>query len=321
MKLVLKELGSVANVVLDTSAEVVGPDQVLVAIEAATVNPSDLKLAEGKYGHRPQLPFAIGTEGVGRVTEVGSAADPSLLGRRVLIVPNYEQGAWADRVAVKAANVVPIPDAGDPLQLAMVGVNPLTAYFALTRYVDLKPGDWIGQNLGNSAVGQYVTQLARHAGVRTLSVVRRPEAAEGLESDLVLVDGDDLADRIKAELGDNQLRLVVDGAGDSTVGALAQATELGGTVVVYSTVTGQPPQVGVRDTIYRDLTTAGFWIINWTRTASQAELETTYGELARLTAEGVLHARVEATYALEEYAKALQHAEQPARTGKILFRP
>jgi NADPH:quinone reductase-like Zn-dependent oxidoreductase len=315
MKLVLKALDTI---VLDTDAgTAVGPDDVLVAIEAATINPSDWNLAAGKYGYRPELPFDLGTEGVGRVVEAGSSA-AVLAGRRVLMVPNYEQGTWADLVVVKAANVIPIPDEGDPLQLAMAGINPLTAHQALTRYVDLKPGDWVGQNRGNSAVGQSVAALAKHAGLRTLTVVRRPEAAEGLQSDVVVVDGPDLAERIKAELGGDQLRLVVDGTGDQTAAALAEATELNGTMVSYSSVTGRTPSVGLGDYIYRQLRLIGLWMITWTRTAPPAELAETYGELVRLTNDGVLRTHVEATYPLGEYAAALEHAE---RAGKILFRP
>lgn len=58
-----------------------------------------------------------------------------------------------------------MPDEGDPAQLAMAGINPLTAYLALNKYVDLRPGQWFGQNLENSGVGreqleQTCTELA-----------------------------------------------------------------------------------------------------------------------------------------------------------------
>ena len=98
----------------------------------------------------------------------------------MLIVPNYEQGTWADRVVVAAKNVVTITEEGDPLQLAMVGINLLTAHLALTKYVELKPGDWIGFNLGNSGVGQYVIGLAKQAGLKTAG--RRTPGFSGGES-------------------------------------------------------------------------------------------------------------------------------------------
>ena len=66
----------------------------VVALEAATVHPSDIHLIRGFYGVQPQLPAPLGVEGVGKVVEVGPGADEALLGRRVAILPTYEQGTW-----------------------------------------------------------------------------------------------------------------------------------------------------------------------------------------------------------------------------------
>jgi NADPH:quinone reductase-like Zn-dependent oxidoreductase len=321
-QLVLTQFGDdiAANVRLEQVPDLArGPDDALVAIEAATINPSDLNLAAGRYFIRPTLPAGLGTEGVGRVLE---AADPALVGRRVLVLPTYEQGTWTDRVVVPVRNLVPVPEGADPDQLAMVAINPATAYLLLKRYVDLRPGDWIGQNLGNSAVGKYAIALARHAGVRTLSVVRRKEAAEQIpDGDVVLVDGDDLGDRIAEALGDAKLRLVLDGAADASTAALARSLEFGGTVAGYSTTTGRSAAIGVRESIFHEVVLRGLWVVNWIRSAPRDEVARVYTELADLVEQGVLHADVEATYPLEQYREALAHAGRPYRSGKILFRP
>src|SRR4029077_11963728 len=93
---------------LNTVAEpVLGQDEVLVSMEAATLNPSDFLLVRGLYGVRPALPSPIGAEGVGRITKTGSKVDGLLKGKRVMIVPSYEQGTWADQVVAPLRNVVP----------------------------------------------------------------------------------------------------------------------------------------------------------------------------------------------------------------------
>src|SRR6266446_4056971 len=96
---------------------------------------------------------ALGQEGVGRVAKVGSKVDVALQGKRVLILPTYEQGTWADQAVVPVRNIVPMSDEADPLQLSMIGINPATAYLLLNRYVSLMPGDWIGQTAANSGYG------------------------------------------------------------------------------------------------------------------------------------------------------------------------
>ncbi|TMA75349.1 MAG: trans-2-enoyl-CoA reductase, partial [Deltaproteobacteria bacterium] len=127
------------------SEPILGEEDVLVSMEAAPINPSDFLLVRGIYGVRPNLPFSLGAEGVGRVTQTGSKVDIALQGKRVLILPTSEQGTWADQVVVPLRNLVPMSDEADPLQLSMIGINPATAYLLLNRYVSLMPGDWIGQ--------------------------------------------------------------------------------------------------------------------------------------------------------------------------------
>jgi NADPH:quinone reductase-like Zn-dependent oxidoreductase len=147
-------------------------------MEAAQLNPSDFLLVRGLYGVRPAFPFSIGAVGMGCVTHPGSKVDVALQGTRVLMLPTYEQGTWADQVVVPVRNLVPMRDEADPLQLSMIGINPATASLLLNRYVSLMPGDWIGQTAANSAVGQYIIALAKLAGAKTLHVVRREAAAE-----------------------------------------------------------------------------------------------------------------------------------------------
>jgi NADPH:quinone reductase-like Zn-dependent oxidoreductase len=160
------------------SEPALGQEDVLISMEAAPLNPSDFLFVRGTYGVRPAFPSSVGAEGVGRVAKIGSKVDVALQSKRVLIIPTYEQGTWADQVVAPVRNLVPVSDEADPLQLSMIGINPVTAYLLLNRYVSLMPGDWIGQTAANAAMGQYIIALAKLAGIKTLNVVRREEAAE-----------------------------------------------------------------------------------------------------------------------------------------------
>jgi NADPH:quinone reductase-like Zn-dependent oxidoreductase len=308
----------------DTAAStpVLGPGDVLVAMEAAPLNNADFLLAQGWYGVQPALPAALGSEGVGRVLEVGPEVSAELVGRRVMILPTYDQGSWADRVVASERSVVVVPDDVDPLQLAMLPINGATAALMLRRYVDLRPGDWVVQSLGTSAVARHVVALAQRAGVRVASVVRRPEAVAELQAagdDLVLLDGEDVGERLVAALGGRHARLALEGAGGGMAGRLAQALELHGTLVTYSSATGEPPLLGLADLVYQELALHGFWLINWVWNAPRDEIRETYAELVGLLADGTLHADVEATYAIEDHRAAFAHAQRSGRAGKVLF--
>src|ERR1700741_346115 len=274
---------------------VLGQEDVLVSMEAASINPSDFLLVRGIYGVRPALPFSVGAEGVGRITQTGSKVDVALRGKRVLILTTLEQGTWADQVVVPVRNVVPMSDQADPLQLAMIGINAATAYLLLNRYVSLMPGDWIGQTAANSAMGQYVIKLAKLAGVKTLNVVRRKEAAEQVRQsggDRVVLQGDNLHKDIEEALGGKKLSLVIDTVGGTPVGELAKSLKTGGSIVVYAMQGGQFPAVSPIDFIYRGLSLHGFWLINWIRNAPRAEIQETYQKLGELVADGSLSAAV-----------------------------
>src|SRR5438094_4521396 len=109
-------------------------------------------------------------------------------------------------------NHEPISDKAHPLQLSMIGINPATAYLLLNRYVSLMPGDWIGQTAANAAMGQYIIALAKLAGIKTLNVVRRKEAAEQVRQwggDRVVLQGDNLDKDINDALGGKRLSLVL----------------------------------------------------------------------------------------------------------------
>src|SRR5467141_1701123 len=250
------------------STPALGHEDVLVSMEAAPLNPSDFLLIRGIYGVRPAFPFSVGAEGVGRVTQAGSKVDAAVQGKRVLILPTYEQGTWADQVVVPVRNIVPMRDDADPLQLSMIGINPATAYLLLNRYVSLMPGDWIGQTAANSAMGQYLIALAKLAGVKTLNIVRREDAAQQVRQwggDRVVLQGDNLHKEVEEALSGKKLSLVLDTVGGASVGELAKSLKPGGSIVVYGIQSGQFPAMPPREFIYRGLSLHGFWLINWIR--------------------------------------------------------
>src|SRR4030088_2913375 len=324
-QLQLRAHGEPSEVIeLNTVSEpALGQEDVLISMEAAPINPSDFLYVRGTYGVRPTFPSSVGAEGVGRVIKIGSKVDVALQGKRVLILPTYEQGTWADEVVAAARNIVPVSDGADPLQLSMIGINPATAYLLLNRYVSLMPGDWIGQTAANSAMGQYIIALAKLAGVKTLNVVRREEAADQVRQfggDRVVLQGDNLRKDIEEALGGKKLNLVLHSVGGTPVGELAKSLKPGGSIVVYALQSGQFPAISPRALIYRGLSLHGFWLINWIRNAPRTQIQEIYQKLGDLVADGSLFAAVEHVYPLEQFKEAFQQSLKSNRSGKILFK-
>src|SRR3954468_6807959 len=145
-------------------------DEAVVKMSAAPINPADLNQIEGKYPVRPELPATPRFEGAGIVVESGAEVKGLTSGALVILPHNI--GTWRDAVAVKAQELVVVPDGIEPVQAAMLKINPLTAWRLLHDYVDLRKGDWVIQNAANSAAGRDVIQISHQLGYKTVSVVR-----------------------------------------------------------------------------------------------------------------------------------------------------
>ena len=185
------------------------------------------------------------------------------------------------------------------------------------------PGDWIGQTAANSAMGQYIIALAKLAGVKTLNVVRREEAAERVRQwggDRVVLQGDNLRKDIEEALDGKKLSLVLDTVGGAAVGELAKSLKAGGSIVVYGLQRGQFPALPPGEFIYRGLSLHGFWLINWIRNAPRTEIQEIYQKLGDLVADGSLSAVVEHVYPLDRFKEAFKQSLQSNRGGKVLFK-
>jgi NADPH:quinone reductase-like Zn-dependent oxidoreductase len=293
--------------------------QALVAMLASPINPSNLLTLTGEYGVLPALPAIGGSEGVGRIAELGGGVSGLSVGQLVLLPRG--SGTWVTHLLAEAGALVPLPEAADPLQLAMLTVNPATASLMLSEFVRLAPGDWVIQNVANSGVGGYLMQLARRRGLRTVNLVRRESAVAATKAqggDVVLVDGEDLAQRVREVTGGAQIRLGIDAVGGSATDRLAQCLSEGGTLVNYGMMSGEPCRVAPSSLIFRDITLRGFWLVKWFRESSRDAQRALYEELAQGVASGVLHARVHATYPVQKIQEAVAAANGSERDGKIL---
>lgn len=302
-----------------------GEGEALIDVEASPINPADLLQFEGKYGAAPPpLPVMAGGEGIGIVRAVGAGVTHLKPGDRALLL-FAGRGNWRSSLIAKAARLFALPTGVDPLQLAMLTVNPPTAMLMLQNFAKLNSGDWVIQNAANSGVGHSVIALAKRRGLRSINVVRRTELAaelQALGADSVLVDGPDLPARVKALTGSDALpKLAIDAVAGDATGRLAQSLAEGGVVVNYGMLSGQPCAMPPGDVVFRDISLRGFWLARWFATAGPDEMRNVYGELTRLIADGTIHVAVEATYPLERIRDALAHAAREGRRGKILITP
>lgn len=296
-----------------------GPAEVVVEVEAASLEPSDLYVIAGHYGILPPLPHILGIQGVGRVAAVGRDVKHLKEGDRTLLPPFTP--SLVERVKTSAPWLRPLPQA-DLHQLAMLGINPATAYLLLTQFVPLKRGDWLLQNAANSSVGRAVIAIAQARGMRTVNVVRRPELVDEIRKlggDVVLLDGPDLPKRVATATGNASIRLALDGVGDAATQSFLDSIASWGTVLVWSAMSGKPFSVAGPPLLFRDQTIRGMWIHNWFEKLRSEQITAMYAELAPLMASGALSFPVAGVFGFNQYVEALAVAAK--YSGKAILTP
>jgi NADPH:quinone reductase-like Zn-dependent oxidoreductase len=219
--------------------------------------------------------------------------------------------------------VVKITVAADPLQLAMLRVNPATAWLLLERVVPLSAGDWLIQNAANSALASLVIRFAREKSLRTVNLVRRRDTIEVVArsgGDVVLEAGPDLPERVWQATGGAAIKLGLDAiAGDAT-GAMAACMAPNGVIATYGMLSGEPCRISPHDVIARELTLVGFRLRGGRNDQSPEALQRLYDSLAQRLVAGGTFGTVRATFPLHEIHAALREAA--IRTpGKILLLP
>jgi NADPH:quinone reductase-like Zn-dependent oxidoreductase len=225
---------------------------------------------------------------------------------------------------VQGDDVVPVPATIDVFQGAMLRINPPTALLLLSDIVPLEPGDWIIQNVANSAVGRLVIRLARARGLHTVNVVRRETLfaeLEALGADACVVDGPELAGGVRAATGGAPIRLGLDAVSGRATARLSMCVAEGGTVCNYGAMTGEDPVMARSALIGGGQTLTGFILGRALARRSLAEIRAIYADLGEQVLKGLLTAPVEKVYPIDEIKAALRHAQQGERRGKILVTP
>ncbi len=319
------ERGPVPQEVIDAvefEAPALLKGEVLLEVLAAPINPSDVLTLTGEYGILPPLPAVGGNEGVGRVLQQGKGVTALAVGQTVLLPTGA--GTWCTHMVASADGLLPLPNEADPQQLAMMKINPPTASLLLSEFVDLKAGDWVIQNVANSGVGNYLIQIAKLRGYKTVNIVRRESVASEvaeLGADVVLVDGSDLAERVAEATSQANIQLGIDAVGGEATNRLAECVGDGGTLVNYGMMSGEACVVSPAAFVFRDVSLRGFWLSRWFQNATKEQRDSVFGEVGALITQGKLHTKVAATYDISQIKEAVAAAHAGGRNGKIMLLP
>jgi NADPH:quinone reductase-like Zn-dependent oxidoreductase len=285
-----------------------GPGEVRIRVHAATVNPTDIGLRDGRWAERQKAfapPYVPGMEAAGVIDEVGSGVPDRLkLGDAVMaiVLPRGSHGAQSEQVVLDARSVVPAPAGVTHAEAATLPMNGLTARQSLDLLA-LSPGKVLAVTGAAGAYGGYVIQLAKTEGLTVIADASEQDEAlvTSLGADVVVRRGDDVAARFREHFPDG-----VDGLADGAVlneRAIAAVRD-GGAFTSVRGFVGEP-QRDIRFTA----TLVGSYAHEWEkldRLRSQVEA-------------GEITLRVAATYPPEQAGEAHRRLEAGGTRGRLIL--
>lgn len=301
--------------------------EVLVKIEAAPCNPSDLLLLQGKYGVRKELPCVPGWEGAGTVVQNGGGAlGWWLRGKRVACGGQTRgDGTWAEYFVARAASCIPLANDVPVEQGATLIINPLTAVglLELARKGGHKA---VVQTVAAGQVGRMVIKLAREAGMQTINIVRSEKQAALLQKEGAEIVLNSAAADFRKELSEISAKFAATIAFEAVAGEMTgivlNALPPKATVVLYGGMSNQfCSGINPMKLIFESKKLESFWLSSWIREGGVYRVFKAARLVQKLMADGSFSTAIRVKAPFDQWKDALLAYQEEMSAGKVLLVP
>ncbi len=317
---VLRTGGPEVLEVLDIPTPQPKPNEAVVKIAASGINFIDIYQREGRY--KVALPFVLGQEGAGSVTQIGAEVKSTQIGDRVAWVSVF--GSYAEYAAVPADRLVSVPPAISDQQAAAAMLQGMTAHYLSHDTFPLKRGETALIHAAAGGVGLLLVQMAHQIGARVIGTVSTEEKAKLARNagadEIILYTKQDFETETKRLTNGKGVDVVFDGVGKTTFEKGLNVLRPRGCMVLFGGSSGPVPpfdlvQLSTKGSLYVTRPTLVHYI------AGAEELRARSKAVFDMIAAGKLNLRIERTYPLADVQQAHRDLEGRKTTGKLLLIP
>ncbi len=245
--------------IVERPVPVAGPGEILLAVQAASVNRPDVQQRRGLYLPPPGVTDIPGLDAAGRVAAIGEGVDNLSVGDAVCALTNG--GAYADYVVVPAVQCMPVPKGFSFLEAASLPEAFFTAWNNILWLGRLGEGETLLVQGGTSGVGMAAIQMARHLRnariFATAGSAEKRSACLDLGADAVFDYRQDWAGDIRKVAGEHCLDVILDGQAGPYVQPQLDLLAYDGRLVFIASHLGRTAEVNIRDLVRRRLTITG----------------------------------------------------------------
>lgn len=302
-----------------------GPDDVLVELKAASLNPADGFFRElGGYVSAPG-PFVLGHDGMGIVREVGSAVTRVKPGDRVCFCNGGiggTMGTYSEAAVVPEWQLAHVPDTVDDATAAALPLVSITCWESLYDRADVRAGEHVLIHGGAGGTGHVAVQLAALRGARvaaTISSLEKAKIVRGFGAELSIdYRSSDFAEEALAWSGG--LQVAFDNAGAEVMQKTYRAMAPYGRVVTLMGVAPDDADLNAYNlnlTLHNVMMLTPMWKGLKERLQAQAAI---IGQCLALVAEGKLRILLGESFALADAGKAQALLESGKAVGKVTLR-
>src|SRR6202042_2671681 len=293
-------------------------NEAVVKLAASGVNFVDVYFREGRY-KAAVLPFVLGQEGAGVITDVGAEAKSVKVGDRVAW-PGV-QGAYAEYGAVPADRLVPIPQVVSDQQAAAAMLQGMTAHYVSHDTYQLKPGETALVHAAAGGVGLLLVQMAHNIGARVIATVSTEEKAKLARAagadEVILYTHADFEAETKRLTEGKGVNVVYDSVGKTTFEKGLNVLRPRGFMVLFGGSSGAVPPFDLITLSQKgSLYVTRPMLMSYTATTE--ELQARSSALFKMNAGCKLRLRIEHVYPLADAAVAHRDLLGRKTTGKLL---
>ncbi|WP_245464100.1 NADP-dependent oxidoreductase [Rhizobium sp. NXC24] len=279
-------------------------DEILIRVEAASVNPVDWKMREGNYPavQEEDLPYVLGRDVCGTVEKMGDGVAAFRPGDAVYAFLNPRHGGYEQFVIARPEEIAPKPRLMNPVQAAAIPLAGITAWQGLFDHGGLQAGQRVLIHGGAGGVGHLAIQFAKAKGAWVATTVSSADMdfARSLGADQVI---DYKSERFEDAI--EPVDMVFDLISGETQERSFGVVKPGG--ILVSTLT-QPDKNRASE--------LGMRAVRYTAQPNGAQL----AEISRLIEEGKVRVEVRRVYALEQARAAQEAIQNEHNRGKIVLR-
>ena len=300
---------------------VLGPDEVRIAVHAASVNYIDLLIAHGLYQFRPELPYVVGAEGAGEVIEVG--AEVSHVGTGDRVAGFHLIGAFAEEMVAKHWRTVALPDAVSFETGAATIHNYVTAAYALRVRGGLKDGETLLVHGATGGVGLAAVELGRLWGAKVIAGVgadsKAALAREYGAEQVINYTTESIRDRVLDLTEGRGADVVFDPVGGDVFDQSLRCIAWDGRILVIGFTSQRIPAPPVSRPLLKSASIVGVNTGAWPE-LDRDGFQALAGEMMAEVAAGRIRPKIAEILPLDRIDEAMAALENRAARGRIVLR-